>query len=60
MARTKKTKAHPRPKEAPIPERSNPTAADDDEGEDKEEVDPPMPPTDGTKRRARETVFKNY
>ena len=60
MARTKKTKAHPRPKEAPIPERSNPPAAEDDEGEDEEEVDPPMPPPEWTKRRARETVFKIY
>ena len=60
MARTKKTKAHPRPKEAPIRERSNPPAAEDDEGEDEDEVDPPMPLPEWTKRRARETVFKNY
>ena len=60
MARTKKTKAHPRPKEAPIPERSNPLAAEDDEGEDEDEVDPPVPPPEWTKRRARETVFDNY
>ena len=60
MARTKKTKAHPRPKEAPIPERSNPPAAEDDKGVDEDEPDPPMPPPEWTKRRAWETVFKIF
>ena len=60
MARTKKTKAHRRPKEALIPERSNPPAAEDDEGVDEDDADPPMPPPKWTQRRARKTVFKNF
>ena len=60
MARTKRTKAQAKPKEAPIPERTNPPAAEDDEGVDEEEPDPPFPPPEWSKRRARETVMKSF
>ena len=60
MARIKRSKALPKPKEAPIPERTNPPAAEDDEGVDEEEPDQTFPPPEWSKRRARETVFKSF
>ena len=53
-------KAQAKPKEAPIPERTNPPAAEDNEGVDEEEPDPPFPPPEWSKRRARKTVMKCF